>query len=294
MNEGKRLHFFIASGGNAGLAAVVAARDLNSLCTVVVPTSTQQKMIQKLLDVGAADVVQQGASWFDANTYLRKTYIEGQSGEDSVHKNIYIPPFDHPDVWDGAATLIDEIAKQLPPRGGDAFPADVVVCSVGGGGLFNGIVQGLGQHLQSQQGERKVRVLATETEGAESLALALREGSLKSLPAITSLATSLGALQVAPQTLKNAQSPPVGVEVLSVVVSDAVAARGVVRLADEHRLQAELACGISVEIGTSTRLKDAVPDLTPETRVVVIACGGSNINAEMIAEYREKLQSGWH
>jgi L-serine/L-threonine ammonia-lyase len=252
-------------------------------------------MIQKLRDAGATDVIQHGDSWFEADTYLRKTYIENQD-DGAATRSVYVPPFDHPDIWQGAATMVDEIERQMPTREGGAFPADVVVCSVGGGGLFNGIVEGLGRHMQSRQDGRsqKVRVLAVETKGADSLALAVNEGSLKSLPAITSLATSLGALQVAPQTLKNAQSPPTGVEVSSVVGSDAEAACGSIRLADALRLQAELACGISVEVGSSVaRLKEFVPELTPETRVVIIVCGGSNITAEMLAQYREKLQGGW-
>ncbi|CEN60032.1 Putative L-serine dehydratase [Aspergillus calidoustus] len=292
-NAGKQLHCYSSSGGNAGLAAVYAARDLDCPCSVIVPHSTKPMMIQKLRDAGATDVIQHGDSWFQADTYLRKTFIENQD-DWAETRSVYVPPFDHPDIWQGAATMVDEIERQMPAREEGGFPADVVVCSVGGGGLFNGVVEGLGRHMQSRQDGEKVRVLAVETKGADSLALAIKSGGLKSLPAITSLATSLGALQVAPQTLKNAQSPPAGVEVSSVVGSDAEAARGSIRLADALRLQAELACGISVEVGSSAaRLKEFVPELTPETRVVVIVCGGSNITAEMLAQYREKLQEGW-
>ncbi|KAL3477909.1 tryptophan synthase beta subunit-like PLP-dependent enzyme [Aspergillus californicus] len=293
-NENKELHFYISSGGNAGLAAVIAARDLNCPCTVVVPHSTKPMMVAKLHQAGAADVVQHGDSWFEADAHLRKTFIDDQDVKTATKKNIYIPPFDHPDVWEGAGTMVDELAKQLPPREG-SFPADVVVCSVGGGGLFTGIIGGLDRHLsQLQQEKRKVRVLAVETKGADSLALSLRNGSLQSLSAITSLATSLGALRVAPQAYKNAHAPPAGVDVTSVVGSDADAAKGIIRLADDLRLQVELSCGISVEIGSSATLKKYVPELTPETRVVIVVCGGSNITAEMIAEYRQKLQDGWN
>jgi L-serine/L-threonine ammonia-lyase len=83
------------------------------------------------------------------------------------------------------------------------------------------------------------------------------------------------------------------VEVTSVVRSDAEAARGVVLLADETRLEVELACGVSVEVALSGELKKVIPDLNPETRVVVIVCGGSNVSAEIIAGYREQLAAGW-
>ncbi|KAL3437922.1 tryptophan synthase beta subunit-like PLP-dependent enzyme [Aspergillus tetrazonus] len=299
-NRGKELHFFSSSGGNAGLAAVIAARDLGCPCTVVVPYSTKPMMITKLREAGATDVIQHGDSWFEADTYLRETFIEnqGQGGDAATKRNVYVPPFDHPQIWKGVGTMIDEIAQQMPPRdvSKGSFPADAVICSVGGGGLFNGVVEGLGRHLASQNGDApggKVRVLAVETEGTDSLALSLRKGTLQALPAITSLATSLGALQVAPQTLKNAQCPPAGVDVVSVVGSDAEAAQGVIRLADEHRLQVELACGISVEVGVSVKLRDYMPDLTPDSRIVIVICGGSNVTAEMVAEYRKRLHDGW-
>ncbi|RJE26413.1 l-serine dehydratase [Aspergillus sclerotialis] len=298
-NKGKELHFYSSSGGNAGLAAVTAARELDCRCTVVVPHSTKPLMISKLREAGATDVIQYGASWFEADSYLRQNFIDNQDlSGDQPRRNIYVPPFDHPGIWNGAATMVSEIARQLPPReAGDecSFPADAIVCSIGGGGLFNGVVNGLEKYIKSNASEgakKNVQVLAVETAGADSLSLALRNGRLQSLPAITSLATSLGALCVAPQTLKNAQSPPAGIDVKNVVGTDAEAAQGVIRIADELRLQVELACAISVEVAVK-KLKETVPSLRPDSRVVVILCGGSNITAEMITDYRQRLQNGW-
>ncbi|KAF7159773.1 hypothetical protein CNMCM5623_005162 [Aspergillus felis] len=305
-NKGKQLHFYNSSGGNAGLAAVVAARDLGYPCTIVVPLSTKPLMISKLRAAGAADVIQYGASWFDADTYLRKNFIDNQDTENSSRRNIYLCPYDHPEIWKGAATMVSEMVDQLPPRDPSStcnFPADAIVCSVGGGGLFNGVVEGVDNYLQSQamdtmdgkgNARRNVKILAAETHGADSLALSLRKGSLQSLPGITSLATSLGAVCVAEKTFQYASLPPAGIDVVSVVGSDAEAAQGVLRLADDLRLQVELACGISVEAAVGRRLRDAIPDLTPNSRVVIVVCGGSNVTAEMIAEYRLKLESGWN
>ncbi|KAJ5647662.1 tryptophan synthase beta subunit-like PLP-dependent enzyme [Penicillium lividum] len=303
-NKSKAVHFYSSSGGNAGLAAIHAARDLNCACTVVVPYSTKPMMITKLRSAGASDVVQHGASWFEADTYLRENFIEKQPADENI-VNVYVPPFDHPDIWDGAGSMVDEIASQLPVReaGGrqvaGAFPADAIVCSVGGGGLLNGVVAGLEKHMDEFgsgtdiPGVKRVHVLAVETSGADSLALSLRNGRLSTLDAITSQATSLGALCVAKKTLANAKYPPPGVQVSSLVGSDAEAARGILRLADETRLQVELACGISLEIAVAGRLKEVMADLTADSRVVVVVCGGSNITAEMIAEYRQRLDEGW-
>lgn len=196
--------------------------------------------------------------------------------------------------------MVEEIAAQLPPRinekGEKIFPADVIICSVGGGGLLNGVIQGLEKYLRRHpqpEGARDIQVVAVETKGADSLAYSLQKGSHDSLQAITSQATTLGALRVSERTYSYARSPPTGITVTSVVLSDAEAARGVVTLADECRLLVELACGVNVDVAVGPRLKEAVKDLNPDSRVVVITCGGNGISPEIVAEYRHRLRFGW-
>ena len=302
-NNGKKLHFYSSSGGNAGLAAVVAARDLGCACTVVVPHSTKQYTIDIMRAAGASDVLQHGASWFEADTFLRETFIDvpEQQEIDGV-KNVYVHPFDNPIIWGGHSSIISELADQLPAReDGDKtqFPADVIICSVGGGGLFNGIIQGLNEYNKSHPKdglrEKELDVLAVETKGADSLAYSLQSGELKSLDAITSIATTLGALCVAPMAFQNAREPPEGVRVTSVVVPDAEAARGVVTFADEMRILVEPACGVSIDVALGARLREAVTDreLGPDSRVVVVVCGGSAVTPEIVADYRTRLAQGW-
>ena len=91
------VHFYSSSGGNAGLAAVTAARMLGSECTVVVPDSTTQWMIGKIRAAGG-EVIQYGESWYEADQYLKNLIAaEAEAGRDGV----YCPPFDHPDIWEG-------------------------------------------------------------------------------------------------------------------------------------------------------------------------------------------------
>lgn len=151
-------------------------------------------------------------------------------------------------------------------------------------------------------------------------------------------------------------SPPPGIKVHSTVLSDADAARGVLRLANDERLLVELACGVCIEaaIGdaatavpasvtagasaqsskkrkrglvetdvtyrdegygddrsTSTdnetdqelepqvggklnsKLKQLVPELNSQSRVVIIVCGGSYVTIDMACEWRKMLDEGW-
>jgi L-serine/L-threonine ammonia-lyase len=248
-------------------------------------------------------VLQHGASWFEADTFLRETFIDApkQQETDGV-KNVYVHPFDHPIIWEGHSTIISELADQLPAREDrdvTQFPADVMICSVGGGGLFNGLIYGLSAYNKTHPKEgprgKTLDLLAVETKGADSLAYSLQNGELKSLDAITSIATTLGALCVAPKAFQNAYEPPEGVRVMSVVVPDAEAARGVVTFADEMRILVEPACGVSIDVALGERLREAIADreLGPDSRVVVVVCGGSAVTPEVVAEYRSRLAQGW-
>ena len=224
-------------------------------------------MIAKIRAAGANDVVQHGATWREADEYLREEVIKRDE------KGVYVPPFDHPDIWEGNGSIVSEIAGQLGEP-------DAIVCSVGGGGLFNGVMLGL--ENQSWTG---TTVLAVETEGAGSLSTSLRKGKLVTLDEITSMATSLAAKRVSAKTFELAQRP----SVQSVVLSDAEAARACYRFADDERTLVELACGASVALAYSpSLLKAHLPNLTKESKVVIVVCGGSNISLDILSEYKRE------
>ncbi|KAI9046570.1 hypothetical protein LZ554_009314 [Drepanopeziza brunnea f. sp. 'monogermtubi'] len=278
----KPIHFYCSSGGNAGLACVVAATMLKRPATIVVPLSTTPLMIEKLRTLGA-DVVQKGEHWSEADAYLREVLL------DKDEHGVYVPPFDHEDIWAGAATIIDELEEddQMGKLGYDA-----VVCSVGGGGLFCGIMQGLEQHQRLAKG---VKVLAVETKGADSLNLSVQNRKLMRLPAITSIASSLGATQVASQAFIWALREEEEEEevVTSHVLSDAEAAMACVNFADDERILVEPACGASIAPAYSDTLHALLfPSLSPEEfsqkNIVIIVCGGSNVTLQTLQAYQER------
>ncbi|KAK1143152.1 catabolic L-serine/threonine dehydratase [Aspergillus melleus] len=372
-NANRPVHFYASSGGNAGLAAVCAARSLGYPCTVVVPLSTKPLMVQKLRTAGAADVIQHGETFLEAGEYMRAVVMQSVDVDESPDvAKIALHPFDNEPIWEGNSTIVDELVNQLPPAVGDdeehthrgrPLPVDAVICSVGGGGLLNGLVMGIEQHRSMQKRNNKLAVASStiETDGTNSLAAAVAQNSLVSLPKITSQATSLGAIRVSEKTFQYAISPPAGIAVHSAVLSDADAARGVLRLVDDERLLVELACGVCVEAAvgdagkavassssssavpvsserkrkrttednpspdegygddrlsatekesgaedsvsssasTSTsqplqsKLKQLVPDLNADSRVVIVVCGGSNVTIDSAVEWRKMLQEGW-
>jgi L-serine/L-threonine ammonia-lyase len=248
-----------ASGGNAGMAAALAAAACGVPATIVVPQSTGVP-VREAIAARGADVVVFGASWDDAHAHAVAL-------ADSLGA-VYVHPFDDPLLWDGHATLIDEVVRE-----GVTF--DAVVSSVGGGGLLAGIVEGL-----QRNGLAHVPVIAVETEGAASYAAALAAGEPVTLPAITSIATSLGARRVMAHALALAQRHPID----SVVVSDRQAVQACSRFADAMRVLVEPACGASLAA------LDARPDLFARFHAPLVeVCGGMGVTPARLAGWKREL-----
>lgn len=208
--------------------------------------------MKRKIRVAGGEVFTHGASWQEADNYARELLAADPTG-------VYCSPFDHPDIWDGHSTMIDEIIDDL----GEA--PDAVVVSVGGGGLFAGLMIGL-----ERNGMDDVPVVAVETAGADSLSASLKAGKLVQLPKITSIATSLGARTVAEKAFELGQRR----NVLSQVLTDGQAAATCVKFLDDERLCVEVACGVSIAVIYEKLLRKIVPGLTADSKVVLIVCGG--------------------
>ncbi len=252
--QGKR-RVVAPSGGNAGIAAATAARALGMQAQVVVPVTTPEFTCQRIRGLGA-EVIVHGATWNEANQLALR-----HCAEDGA---VYVPAFDHPAIWDGHSTMIDEIVAQLPQF-------DAIVASVGGGGLLAGVLVGLARHAR-----HAVRVVAAETEGAASFAAALRAKRPVRIEAITSIAKSLGALEVAAWPVAAIQRFPHA----SVVLPDAQALAAVVRFADDYRQLVEPACGVSLALGYQHHAS-----LEGARDVVIVVCGGVGVTPELVSQW---------
>lgn len=250
-------HIVCPSGGNAGAAAAVAGAALGVPTTIVVPTTTHASVCEKLRLFGA-EVRVHGKVWDEANEEALRLC----GAEDAV----YVPPFDHPDIWDGNATLIDEAVAQ-----GARF--DAVVCSVGGGGLLCGVLEGL-----HRNGLGNVHVLAVETEGAASLHASMQAAQLVTLPAITSVATSLGARRVAEAAFDWTRRH----DVRSVVVSDRQALDACRQFADDLRTLVEPACGAALAVAY-----EALLDLAEFERPLIVVCGGLSVDLAKLESWKK-------
>jgi len=279
-----------SSGGNAGLAAATVARALrvsskkNLECTVVVPVTTKQIVVKKLRALGATVQVV-GNNWNEADAFVRD--LVQQHADDTA----YVPPYEHPRLWTGHSTVVDEILRELPAalEGVDA-PPPTILLSVGGGGLLCGVLEGLERNER-----RDCRVIAAETAGASCFGQSFAQGgAVVKLNAIDSVASSLGALQASPMALERAlQYSKNGGSVQSAVCTDAEAIDACWQLARDHRLLVEPACGAALAVLYSERLRrqmglDAAGD-GGDGPIVVEVCGGSGVNLELLQEWKEQF-----
>jgi threonine dehydratase len=85
-----------------------------------------------------------------------------------------VPPFDHPDIIEGQATVAAEIMAQLPA---ETHP-DYVVMPVGGGGLSSGVTSFLREELSDNA------FVFAEPAGAPSLRTSLEAGAIVTLPKV--------------------------------------------------------------------------------------------------------------
>lgn len=162
------------SSGNHGQAVAYAAQLVGVPAVVVMPETAPAVKVAGVKRWGGR-VVFAGRTSQD-----RQVKAEEIAGREGL---AVVPPFDHPDIVAGQATLGLELAEQLPEAG-------TVVVPVGGGGLISGVVVGLAA------GGSRARVWGVEPAGAPKLKRSLEAGRPVRLERTASVADGLITLSV--------------------------------------------------------------------------------------------------
>lgn len=168
-----------ASGGNHGLGVCYAGKELEAPTTVFLPNGTNQETIETIKKWGAK-VFLHGKAWDEANIAGQKYAVD--------NAKTYIHAFDDIAVVRGQGTIALEMLEQNPFL-------DAIIVSVGGGGLISGI------GLVARQMKPEIRIYGVETVGADAVTQSFHQGTLIELPAITSIAKTLGAKKTTQATL---------------------------------------------------------------------------------------------
>jgi len=235
------------SSGNHGQAVAFAAQRFGVRAVIVMPETTPAIKVQGVQRWGG-EVVYAGRTSEDRRTAaLAIAEREGLS---------VIPPFDHPDVVAGQATVALEIVEALPD-------AATIVVPVGGGGLISGVVRGLAA------AHSPARVVGVEPTGAPKLAQSIAAGHPVMLERTTSIADGLITLTVG--QLPFAVLRESGDRLAAVVAVEDDSIREAV-----HFLHRD--CGLTVEpsgAATTAALRSGAIDAFRRPPLVLIVSGGN-------------------
>jgi threonine dehydratase len=236
-----------ASGGNAGLAAAYAARELGVPAEVYVPETAPPVKVAKLAKLGAR-VVQVGREYADA--YAAAVVHAEATGAAFCHA------YDDPHMVAGNGTLGLELREQL-----DGF--DTVLVAVGGGGLVAGVAAAL---------HDVATVVAVEPETSAALHAALAAGEPVDVPVSGVAADSLGARRVG----RIAYQTAVACGMPSVLVDDQAIVDARRRLWEDYRIAVEHGTAAAYAAVTSGAYRPA-----PGERTVVLLCGANTNPADL-------------
>jgi threonine dehydratase len=230
------------SGGNHAQAVAYASSVLGIESIILMPESTPRNYVEATIGYGAK---------IDLQPTIAAAFAEIKRFESEGR--IFVHPFDDPLVMAGQGTVGLEILEDLPET------TDIIV-SIGGGGLAGGVATAV------KAIKPEVRIWGVETIGADSMSQALAAGRPVELSAITSIAKTLGAPSVSPQTLTIAQEHLENVT----VVSDEEAVQALQFILERLKVLTEPAA--SCTLAAASRLKN---QFNKNSNVVLILCGGN-------------------
>jgi threonine dehydratase len=242
-----------ASGGNHGLGVCYAGNQVDMHTIVYLPINTPSMKIQKIKSLGG-EVMLHGDVWDEANERAMK-----EAGEKDM---IYVHPFSDEDVMRGQGTIAHEILSELPE-------IDLIICSIGGGGLISGIAR------YAKAVNSSIKVYGVETKGADAMYQSITADKIVTLPAITSIAESLAAKRV---TEKSFHYVKHFVDGLS-VVSDSQALETIIEILQHEKQLVEPAASCNL----AALLTNQIPDFQDKT-IAIVLCGG-NFPVEELKPY---------
>ncbi len=235
------------SGGNHAQAVAYAASVLGVDAVIAMPENTPQTYLNATRGYGATvDLQPTIAGAFEK---VKEYQAAGR---------VFVHPFDDELIIAGQGTVGLEIMEDVPDV------TDIFV-SIGGGGLAGGVATAV------KAANPDIRVWGVETVGADAMSQALAAGEPVTLPAITSIAKTLGAPYVTESTLTMARDLLESVT----VVTDADAVAALTLIAERLKVITEPAASCTLAAAEKLRA-----NFTPDSKVVLILCGGNTSIAD--------------
>ena len=239
------------SSGNHGQAVAYAAKQFGVRAVIVMPETTPAVKVAGVKKWGG-EIVFAGRTSED-----RRIKAEEIARKEQL---AIVPPFDHPDIVAGQATIALEIVEQLPE-------VETVVAPVGGGGLISGIVAGLAAV------KSKAVVWGVEPFGAPKLHRSLAAGEVVRLDQTGSIADGLITLNVG--NIPFAELIKERERIRGVVLVDDDSIRGAVQFLWRTRR-------LAVEPSGAATTAALLAGLVPRVRTTVLVVSGGNVDPSLL------------
>lgn len=238
-----------ASAGNHAQGVAFACRQLRIRGKVFLPTTTPRQKRDRIAAIGGQWVEQViGGLTFDETSEAAQRYAKEAGAT-------YVPPFDHPQVILGQATVGKEILDQASSQIG------TIVVPVGGGGLASGIA------LWCKHVDPSIQIIGVEPEGAASLQAAMQAGHPVRLDHVDPFVdgAAVGQIGELPFTVLS--------ELLDHVISVPVGAvcSEMLDLYQTEGIIAEPAGALA-----SAAVRRYLPEIDKERGIVAVVSGGNN------------------
>ena len=230
------------SGGNHAQGVAYAAATLNMDAVILMPEDTPKNYLDAARSYGAA---------IELLPTIAAAFAEIERHQELGRTLVH--PFDDELVIAGQGTVGLEILEDCPQ-------VTDVFSSIGGGGLAAGVA------IAVKSVKPDARVFGVETVGADAMAQAIAAGCVVQLPAITSIAKTLGAPAVTERTMLLVQEY---LESVTVVTDDeAIASLKFI----VERLKVFPEPASSCNLAAAEKLR---AEFSPDSHVVIILCGGN-------------------
>jgi len=239
------------SSGNHGQAVAYAAKHFGVRAVVTMPETAPAVKVAGVKKWGG-EVVFAGRTSED-----RRLQAEAIAQQDGL---AIVPPFDHPDIVAGQATIALEIVEQLPE-------VETVVVPVGGGGLISGIVAGLGSVQSTAQ------VWGVEPIGAPKLHRSLAAGEVVRLDQTGSIADGLITLNVGTIPFAELTRQRDRIRGVALVEDDSI------RAAVQFLWRT---CRLAIEPSGAATTAALQGGLVPRSRTTVLVVSGGNVDPSLL------------
>jgi len=239
------------SSGNHGQAVAYAAQQFGVRAVVTMPETAPAVKVAGVKKWGG-EVVMAGRTSED-----RRIKAEEIAQREGL---AIVPPFDHPDIVAGQATVALEIVEQLPE-------VETVVVPVGGGGLISGIVAGLGAVNSTAV------VWGVEPIGAPKLHRSLAAGEVVRLDRTGSIADGLITLNVGNVPFAELTRQRDRIRGVALVEDDSI------RAAVQFLWRT---CRLAVEPSGAATVAALQGGLVPRSRTTVLVVSGGNVDPSLL------------